>query len=197
MISIAVAMVVLYHIFPHNGVFQDLVAACGFFGIIPYLSAHVIIGKSNAELGYTAGNMRSGAILSVLFFILMIVLFLLLTRFASSWFNYADMPQVAIDYFWVFVAYNGIIALYAIVYSLFLQGFIINGMRAELGSAAIGVSLIAFALISGNGIAQIDAYIGVLFASLIAYYSYSIYYALLFVFFTGIAVNGISLILLQ
>ncbi len=197
MVGIALLSAVLYRVFPHDGIFQDMIAAVMLLGVLPYLSARVVINETNKDLGFARGAVVRGVVLTVLFLILITVVALLLARFAPSWFTYDDIPQIAQRNFTVFVGYNGILAVYALIYSVFLQGFVVNGMRTETGKAAIVFALILFALISGSGIAQIDAYVGVLLASMIAYYSFSVYYAFLFLLFAGIIINGVSLTFLR
>ncbi len=136
----------LFIFFPSSGSIQALTKGLFFLILLPLLFIKFITKEKLTEYGIGLGNKKTGVILSISALILNLIIFLFLFKYSNFSKNYI-LPEIVVSKFWTFVLYEIVfVNLYLIFNEYFFRGFMLFSLKKSIGSFAILIQFIVFAL---------------------------------------------------
>ncbi len=128
------------------------------YGVVPFLLVCLLPRERIRDYGVGLGDVRLGGKITLLFAAVMIPLVLLVSRFEALGFRgtYPLDPDAlrSWTFFWV---YEPFYWLYFVAWEFLFRGFLLFGMARRIGTHAIWVQLVPFALMHA-GKPELEAY---------------------------------------
>ena len=141
---VILACLVLFSVFPTNGIFQEIISSLTFFFVVPALYVKIILKKDLKEFGFQKGDFKKGIMLGLggLVFSAAIV------YVCFSYFSFAKnypLPESIKTSFQFFILYEVfIVGFFTILYEFFFRGFIQFSFANRMGLWVVLVQFVLF-----------------------------------------------------
>ena len=164
-----------------NPVFQMLLVSVAFFLVVPVLYCKIVLKESLHNMGWQAGNVFTGIILSLLTVSGGLVIMYFLDRYTSFGRAYQLPVSIQTDFLW-FLLYEALMMpVMTLFYEVFFRGFIGLLWLRSLGPVSVllqaGFFGLMFFLAGDLTVKEIPLLLFAPLSGLIAYYSRSIWYS--------------------
>jgi membrane protease YdiL (CAAX protease family) len=171
----------LYVIFPADGVFQQIISSATFLLVIPLLYVKIILKKDLNNFGIQQGEWKTGIFWS-LFSLLAAFLILYALYYYYDFFEKYEVSKLIADNFLLFLGYQIFLTgFFVALYEFFFRGFIMFSFSKKLGYWSIifqGVIFFLLIWLSSSMTWIMAPYlIFALFGGVIAFLSRSIIYS--------------------
>lgn len=198
--GVIVLCLVLFAIFPREGVFQEIIANLTFLLVIPILYIKIILKKKLGNFGLQTGDKKKGIIWAVLSLGISLLIFYIVYNY-TDFPKYYRLPQEIMNNFWLFVFFEVLlIGSLTVLYEFFFRGFVMFNFTEKFGYWAIAIQFLLFILFflaTGNlGWSVIPGIIIAPFAGVAAYKGRSLIYSfavsLFFIIILDALIIGLS-----
>ena len=164
-----------------NPIFQMLLVSVAFFLVVPVLYCKIVLKESLHNMGWQAGNVFTGIILSLLTVSGGLVIMYFLDRYTSFGRAYQLPVSIQTDFLW-FLLYEALMMpVMTLFYEVFFRGFIGLLWLRSLGPVSVllqaGFFGLMFFLAGDLTVKEIPLLLFAPLSGLIAYYSRSIWYS--------------------
>ncbi len=164
-----------------NPIFQMLLVSVAFFLVVPVLYCKIVLKESLHNMGWQAGNIFSGTLLSLLAVSGGLVTVYLLDRFTAFGRLYELPMSIQTDFLW-FLLYEALVMpVMTLFYEVFFRGFIGLLWLRTLGPISIllqaGLFVGMYFLAGDLSAKEVPVLLFAPLAGLIAYSSRSIWYS--------------------
>lgn len=148
--TVAAACLVLFFLFPSEGLFETTAKSLFFLLVIPLLYITIVLKRPVREFGVTLHNASRGFFWSVFMLVLSLLAFFALFQFTPLKTVYS-VPQNITDSFWIFLLYELVLMNMLFFFQeFFWKGFLLFTWREKLRFSSVflssGIYLVLFLL---------------------------------------------------
>ncbi|EKE15636.1 MAG: hypothetical protein ACD_11C00116G0023 [uncultured bacterium] len=188
--------VILFKLFPAEGIFQQIVAMFSFFVVTPFLFNIFVLKNKISRIGFSIGKAKEGIFFSTVSMVVGLLIFYIIFNYFDFLKNYT-LSDKAVNNFSYFIYYELVQVLFVnFIFEVFFRGFIMFNYQNYFGYWTIGTQWIIFIILlvlnSGFNWFFVPYIIFFPLAGFIAYKSRSIWYSLaaqsIFIFIIDIIV---------
>jgi hypothetical protein len=142
--AIILICLLLYALFPTDGIFQKIVSAITFLLVIPALYIKLILKRAFSAYGIRLGDKKTGFFMMTLSLVISLLLFYALFKYTSLPQQH-NLPGLVTKNFVFFILYEVfLVGLFAVVNELFFRSFVIFSFSKLLGLWVVVLQLFLF-----------------------------------------------------